>query len=361
MRLNKRSGRGFTLIELLVVIAIIAVLISLLLPAVQQAREAARRTQCRNNMKQLGLAQHNYHDVYGMFTNTWSPVTILTGLKVERIMSWRSALLPYLDQANIYEAIDFANVYDPSDTVTAAAFATVLPVFLCPSTPSVDGNLVSWVVPAGTTLDSSFPVTGENWSHTSGRCDYSSANGIRSGLSNEAYTSEEAVNQGITSGGNRHGIIKWQLPIVDYPAANDISGGSRIRDVPDGLSNTILHGERAGGNKLYHKGVLQSATGPHAAKVAINTITGGGSWGDGWTENWIKGALWDGSEAGDGGGPCGVNCSNEHQAGWYSWHQGGATIGLADGSVRFLSASIDSFAYAALVTANKEEVIHGDF
>src|SRR5690606_5643888 len=96
---RRRQAQGFTLIELLVVIAIIAVLIALLLPAVQQAREAARRTQCKNNLKQLGLALHNYHDVYNSFPmGTQTP---LTGAS-----SWRFALLPYLDQAVVYNQAD---------------------------------------------------------------------------------------------------------------------------------------------------------------------------------------------------------------------------------------------------------------
>ena len=111
MRTNKRATRGFTLIELLVVIAIIAVLISLLLPAVQQAREAARRTQCRNNMKQLCLAQHNYVDVHNSFAVSFTDITVLTGLKILNVTSWSSALLPYIEQGNIYDQIDFSNSY----------------------------------------------------------------------------------------------------------------------------------------------------------------------------------------------------------------------------------------------------------
>src|SRR5277367_3933136 len=99
---------GFTLIELLVVIAIIAVLIALLLPAVQQAREAARRTQCKNNMKQLGLALHNYHDVYSLFP---------TGSSYKH--NWRSSILPMLDQAPAYNRLSFElgtfSGQDPND------------------------------------------------------------------------------------------------------------------------------------------------------------------------------------------------------------------------------------------------------
>lgn len=100
---------GFTLIELLVVIAIIAVLIALLLPAVQQAREAARRTQCRNNLKQLGLALHNYHDQHNVFP-TGSAGSYTTGGTVDRRSSWALSLLPFVDQANFYNKFNLNQI-----------------------------------------------------------------------------------------------------------------------------------------------------------------------------------------------------------------------------------------------------------
>lgn len=118
--------RGFTLIELLVVIAIIAILIALLLPAVQQAREAARRTQCKNNLKQLGLALHNYHDVFTVFPPAGSyrvSVTQSAGWSVQ------ARLLPYIDQANLQNLINFSLAYSVQPTVTPVR----VPVFLCPS------------------------------------------------------------------------------------------------------------------------------------------------------------------------------------------------------------------------------------
>lgn len=135
MRRKKCSHSAFTLIELLVVIAIIAILIALLLPAVQQAREAARRTQCRNNMKQMGLAMHNYHDVYRSFPY---------GLWDDDSYGWGTFLLPYLDQATIYNQINFsgpgeidaqsggfmANLTQGSNIVN-----TPLSVYMCPSAP----------------------------------------------------------------------------------------------------------------------------------------------------------------------------------------------------------------------------------
>ena len=119
-----RKRRGFTLIELLVVIAIIAVLIALLLPAVQQAREAARRTQCKNNLKQIGLALHNYLDVYMSFPPT---VCIRPGDFGQ--WSAQSRLLPYLDQANLQNLINFSASYNSQPNVPSVR----VPAYLCPS------------------------------------------------------------------------------------------------------------------------------------------------------------------------------------------------------------------------------------
>lgn len=123
---------GFTLVELLVVIAIVGILIGLLLPAVQMVREAARRTRCANNEKQIGLALQNYHSALGNFpmgTVEWRPYPG-TDLS-KRQLAWSAFLLPYLEQENLYQQLDLNEAFDSS--VNAVAAATVLPVYLCPS------------------------------------------------------------------------------------------------------------------------------------------------------------------------------------------------------------------------------------
>ncbi|OYW13961.1 MAG: hypothetical protein B7Z55_16195, partial [Planctomycetales bacterium 12-60-4] len=134
--------RGFTLIELLVVIAIIAILIALLLPAVQQAREAARRSQCVNNLKQLGLAIHNYHDNFNAFPPGWIGVTNRTpDTEGNSGFAWGAHLLPQLDQSPLYGRLNFnRECYDPA--FNAVAMSTVLPAFRCPSDPSQD----TWMI-----------------------------------------------------------------------------------------------------------------------------------------------------------------------------------------------------------------------
>ena len=120
--------RGFTLIELLVVIAIIAVLIALLLPAVQQAREAARRTQCKNNLKQIGIALHSYHDTFGGFP----PGYVVGAAPANAGYAWSAMILPNMDQAVLYNALNFSSV--PAGSVVLS-----LPAWKCPSDTQSDG------------------------------------------------------------------------------------------------------------------------------------------------------------------------------------------------------------------------------
>ncbi len=160
----RRLRRAFTLIELLVVIAIIAILIALLLPAVQQAREAARRTQCKNNLKQLGLAIHNYHDVYNQFPQSYDgslpyETSNNRGRPVQNDVpewfgvSWITGVLPYMDQAPLYNQIiqhmnnatNTANMTGYANPAVRTGALTVISGLICPSNPQgkiVDGNLV---------------------------------------------------------------------------------------------------------------------------------------------------------------------------------------------------------------------------
>ncbi|QDU36288.1 Type II secretion system protein G precursor [Maioricimonas rarisocia] len=158
MRLRRR---GFTLIELLVVIAIIAILIALLLPAVQQAREAARRSQCKNNLKQFGLAIHNYHDTHGVFPQATfgSVYDSGAGGNAWRGFSAHAMLLPYLDQAPLYNQINLNLMYEDNNTANndptnRELSRTKIPAFLCPSDSAWPGSEAgnNYVVSAGPAL-----------------------------------------------------------------------------------------------------------------------------------------------------------------------------------------------------------------
>lgn len=127
----KRSRPGFTLVELLVVIAIIGILIALLLPAVQAAREAGRRAHCLNNLRQMGIGLHNYHDALRSFPpGGIEPRSIVPGGKQ---FAWSAMLLPYVEQESLYETIDFGKPF--SDPVNAQAAATVVAIYICPTVP----------------------------------------------------------------------------------------------------------------------------------------------------------------------------------------------------------------------------------
>jgi len=136
---ERSRRRGFTLVELLVVIAIIGVLVALLLPAVQAAREAARRASCSNNLKQIGLGLHLYHDVHRTFPPGGVEFRLGSDTS-KRQLAWSVFLLPYIEQLNLYEQLDLTTAFDSAENAPAAA--TVLSVYICPSAPSGD-QLVS--------------------------------------------------------------------------------------------------------------------------------------------------------------------------------------------------------------------------
>lgn len=299
--------RGFTLIELLVVIAIIAVLIALLLPAVQQAREAARRTQCRNSLKQQGLAIHNYENTMRCFPPCGLTVSGGQG------HSLYTFILPYIDQAPLYAKINMTKpATDASNLPPANLFgATVIPAYNCASSPASKvadygpPGLLGAALPAGIYLF--------------GTTDY----GVVTGIGSPFVTTLAAGTPSGTTG------------LLDYDKA------PRPSDCTDGLSNTLLIAEDAGRIDAYNLG----------KKVAGNYS--GGAWADYNSEYYVHGSNLDGS-----GGRCTINCTNDNEI--YSFHTGGAMALMGDGAVRFLSANIDGKTLAALISCRGGEVV-GEF
>ncbi len=337
MKTSRVLKRGFTLIELLVVIAIIAILIALLLPAVQQAREAARRTQCKNNLKQLGLAVHNYHDTFNSFPFGYYLVPPFTNYRNAFTM-----LLPYIEQGTIYSQIDH-NVpmmngptgYNATAQATNVALAaTVIPAFLCPS--SIGPTTDDYLYPANGFGPTVPPV---NCTWKGGRSDYSGTTGVRGTFANLAYNNN--------AGGDRGGAI-----VAAGGGVPGISGSrTNMRDITDGTSNSFLFGERTGGVKIYYKS--QAAVG----LPAILGQTNGGSWSDSLLfENWLQGSLYDGTA---NGGPCGM-CTNMRGNGFHSFHTGGCQFVMCDGSVKFVSENVSQAIFAGAITIQKGEIL-GEF
>jgi prepilin-type N-terminal cleavage/methylation domain-containing protein/prepilin-type processing-associated H-X9-DG protein len=329
---RRSASRGFTLIELLVVIAIIAILIALLLPAVQQAREAARRTQCKNNLKQIGLALHNYEGTYGMFPP--SRINISTPRFQQ---TWNVMVLPFIEQSAMYTQYNFntnwyAVVNDPITTTQLAAF-------VCPSTPS------GRPLPTQALYDD-ITATSRPGQPLWGYNDYGSINAVRNAF---------IVASGMPSIGTRDAM----------GGLGRGPGGTRIRDITDGTSNTLLIAEDAGRPRQYIGRI--GGLNPRVGNIAFGTqfTADGWSWADinnGFSIDGANTAGVQNSTTGSGAttivGTCVMNCTNDSEM--YSFHTGGAQALLADGSVRFLSENISGAVLVGLVTLQGGEVL-GEF
>jgi prepilin-type N-terminal cleavage/methylation domain-containing protein len=331
-----RKSRGFTLIELLVVIAIIAVLIALLLPAVQQAREAARRSQCKNNLKQMGLALHNYESTFRMF-----PASRIDLNPPRFQKTWVTMCLPYMDQAPLYNSYDAnKNWYDPAND---PATTTNLETMVCPSSP---GRVTIPSSALYSAITNSTRTDAPTW----GLSDYGSINAVRNGL-----------NVAVNGAAATWGIKEYDGGLGRGP------NGVALGKFMDGLSNTMLIGEDAGRPMVYN--FKKRAQNPKSGAVSGTDWTKDG-WGwadinngfslDGTGTNGINN---DTSSSGvvtlaPGGGTCLINCSNDSE--FYSFHTGGAQVLMGDGAVRFLSENISGQTLIAIATRNRGD-IPGEF
>jgi prepilin-type N-terminal cleavage/methylation domain-containing protein/prepilin-type processing-associated H-X9-DG protein len=313
---------GFTLIELLVVIAIIAVLVGLLLPAVQSAREAVRRIACANNLKQLGLACLTYHDYQGSFPpGAVGPLTPAfpqyARLKHHGLGTF---LPPHLEQQALANQYDWnASWFDPQNQT---AVNTQLNVFQCPSAP---GNRVE---------DGSLPtVTPPPWDEFTGTAacgDYAGMNSVHAGL--VAAGVIDLPRGSRDERGNYEGVFT-------------INHARRLAAIPDGTPNTILIAECAGRPQLWHR-----------LNVVPNNSLSGGPWA---SRNllWSRGATADGSAF---FGSCAINCTNDREV--YGFHPGGANVLFADGHTQFVKDTINIRVFVRLVTRDGGEIISaGDY
>lgn len=305
--LQKRSG--FTLIELLVVIAIIAILIALLLPAVQQAREAARRSQCRNNLKQIGLALHNYHDTFGVFPPGYIDTRPGGGANKDGGWAWSAHILPYLDQGNIYSKINFnyppygtpGTISDPAGNNNAAV-ATSLTVFNCPTDIKPETRPINRNQAGGT----------DALATTS----YAASNG--------AFDGEPCLES--------NGAIVTTVRNNGLFVVNKVR---RMADIRDGSSNVIAVGEVSWWEMI---SVGSSTYGSDRNFLYGSIATGGGPKCDNITpgSNGAFNVLRAAKQKVNGPLVGGL----KHRA-FHSYHTGGAHFLLGDGSVRFISENLD--------------------
>jgi prepilin-type N-terminal cleavage/methylation domain-containing protein/prepilin-type processing-associated H-X9-DG protein len=360
--MSSRRKRGFTLIELLVVIAIIGVLIALLLPAVQQAREAARRIQCNNNLKQLGLALHNYHSIHNVFpmgcsSGMW---TSIGTYNVKQNFSPHAAMLPMLEQNQTYNALNFN--WGCEDDSTNYAYIcnwtgtnARMQMFLCPSDPKAGvpdhnntTNTNSYYACVGTTMTWGLIGNAAPWTNlnvtslnmpSTGLFTWQASYGIQTctdGTSNTIAFSEAVVGaQNLLPLQRHNGLQSVAIPLTSmlYDASTDPVTTQSVIQLCNAAykSGTGLDLQR--GENWAHGSM---------AMAMFNTVVTPNLYGDQWTH-------------------CGLNASSRAVlSNADSYHAGGVNCMMGDGSVKFIKDSINMRTWWALGTKANGEVISSD-
>ena len=356
-----RTRRGFTLVELLVVIAIIAVLIGLLLPAVQKIREAAARVKCENNMKQICLACATYHDGYGVLPPAVmmnSTVTAPNSTTQNIGPNWAIYLLPFIEQGDLYSLIQpYVNGY-MSNAATSfewqLAASRTINLYLCPSDANelaASGPLQNFAVGSGPAL---------NWA----RGNYGANTGP--GMFWNYYSESDDTTSSCIMGSNN--ILTEMIPLFTgnstYPSSLQgtpgggvfcVNSGHPLVDIIDGTSSTIMIDElRIGPSSSDLRGTW-------ALGQAGASLSAGNGRNDGTGPN-ISLSGWDDIQNGDDNQSINMGCDNgagNNQVTAKSMHPGGVVTGFADGHVQFIQNSVSQSVWFYLHSRNDGQVIPG--
>ena len=320
--LYSRRTRGFTLVELLVVIAIIGILVAMLLPAVQAAREAARRLQCSSNLKQIGLATMNYENTHGVYPPAYF---LFDWNNWDNGHYFFTYILPYMEQQQIYDQYNFGKVWYSTHPLYPNKKATAVPIaaYQCPTAPKQSG-----------TSDPNYP------NYYECATDYAACTAI---ISTSSSISASIASGEITDRGDRFWRSILQPTVVTatssvretYSLSPDTVS---IRDVTDGTSNSILLVETAGRPEYWSYG-----------HVNTNSRSEGWHWADpqGWF--WIHDTCYGGRM---------FNCNNNNEV--YSFHPGGCQFLYGDGSVHFLPNQLNPDTFISLFTRAAGDLINED-
>jgi prepilin-type N-terminal cleavage/methylation domain-containing protein/prepilin-type processing-associated H-X9-DG protein len=355
MRTRSTRAAAFTLIELLVVVAIIAVLVGLLVPAVQKVREAAAVAQCAANLKQIGLALHGYHDTNQAFPQAYLPLTpsdpAAPGGTGGYGASCFTALLPYLEQENVLRQIDLTKAaLNPVNMPnTNPSYSTPIRIFLCPSSPNSEAT-----------------------------CDYSAE--LVQSFTNFGYTLTYPA--GLIFGRTDYAPdagLSVAIPGININAGAGIicqppDGPVRMAHVMDGTSNTLLVVEDAGRPGWYgSQGIVPPGgyapnAGPYTAGPNGPAPQGGGGWADPLNYIATNGSDPSGGGIAAGGGfdgmppapfTCSSYCSNDSEV--FSFHASGGNISFGDGSVRYVRAGLSNAQFGAFISRAGSEVINFEY